>query len=77
MNTMAVLSLVMAFTFAPLGILFGIMAKREIARTGEEGDSLATAGLWISCVFTGFVVLGILTLFVFVAFALGGAAVGF
>ncbi|MEV0809170.1 DUF4190 domain-containing protein [Micromonospora sp. NPDC050200] len=51
-NTMAILSLVFAFLFAPAGIVLGHLAKRQIRRTGEEGDQLATWGLILSYVFT-------------------------
>jgi hypothetical protein len=50
-NTMAILSLVFAFVFWPLGIVFGHMARRQIRQTGEAGASLATAGLVISYIF--------------------------
>jgi Domain of unknown function (DUF4190) len=56
-NTMAILSLVFAFVFAPVGIVLGHVAKKQIARTGEEGSGLATAGLIVSYVITGFYVL--------------------
>lgn len=59
-NTMAVLSLVFAFVFAPLGIVFGHIANGQIRRTGEAGSGLATAGLIIGYVFTAFWVLYIL-----------------
>lgn len=52
-NTMAIVALVCAFVFAPLAIVFGHMAKKQIAQTGEEGSGLATAGLVIGYVFTG------------------------
>jgi hypothetical protein len=42
---MAILSLVFAFVFWPLAIIFGHVGKRQIARTGEAGGGLATAGL--------------------------------
>ncbi|EEP73151.1 hypothetical protein MCAG_03478 [Micromonospora sp. ATCC 39149] len=51
-NVLAVLSLVFAFVFAPAGIVLGHVAKRQIQRTGEEGDQLATWGLILSYVFT-------------------------
>lgn len=44
-NTMAIVSLVMAFVFAPLAVIFGHLAHRQIAQTGEQGKGLATAGL--------------------------------
>lgn len=56
-NVMAILALVFAFVFSPLGIIFGAVAKRQIARTGEQGRGLATAGFWLGIVFT---VLGVL-----------------
>jgi Domain of unknown function (DUF4190) len=51
-NTMAILALVFAFVFAPLGIVFGIMGRKQIARTGEGGDGLALAGLIVGSLFT-------------------------
>jgi hypothetical protein len=56
-NVMAILALVFAFIFAPLGIVFGSVAKRQIQRTGEQGAGLAKAGFWLGIVFT---VLGLL-----------------
>ncbi|MGK5444794.1 DUF4190 domain-containing protein [Micromonospora sp. URMC 105] len=51
-NTMAILSLVFAFLFAPAGIVLGHLAKRQIRRSGEEGNQLATWGLILSYLFT-------------------------
>jgi peptidyl-prolyl cis-trans isomerase B (cyclophilin B) len=47
-NALAIVSLVCAFVFAPLGILFGHMSLSQIKKTGEEGRGLAIAGLIIS-----------------------------
>jgi hypothetical protein len=52
-NIMAILSLVFAFVFSPVGIVLGHIAKKQIKQTGEQGDGLATAGLVLSYVFTG------------------------
>jgi hypothetical protein len=52
-NTMAILALVFAFVFAPLAIVFGHMAKKQIKQTGEGGEGLATAGLIMGYIFTG------------------------
>ncbi|SCG46054.1 DUF4190 domain-containing protein [Micromonospora inositola] len=62
-NVMAILSLVFAFVFSPVGIVLGHIAKKQIRRTGEQGSGLATAGLVLSYIFT---ILGILSLIVFV-----------
>ncbi|MEO3746159.1 DUF4190 domain-containing protein [Plantactinospora sp. B5E13] len=51
-NVMAILSLVFAFIFAPLGIVFGAVAKKQIRQTGEQGEGLAKAGFWLGVVFT-------------------------
>ena len=69
-NTMAILALVMAFVFAPAGLILGIVARRQIRQTGEQGDGLALAGIIIGGIFTALFVLMIL--FMVVAFA--GAA---
>src|SRR5829696_3685763 len=44
-NTMAILALVMAFVFAPAGLILGIIARKQIRQTGEDGDGLALAGM--------------------------------
>jgi hypothetical protein len=69
-NTMAILALVMAFVFAPAGFILGIVARRQIRQTGEQGEGLALAGIIIGGIFTALFVLMIL--FMVVAFA--GAA---
>jgi len=56
-NTMAILSLVFAFVFAPLAIVFGHMARKQISQSGEQGSGLATAGLILGYIFTGLIVL--------------------
>jgi peptidyl-prolyl cis-trans isomerase B (cyclophilin B) len=47
-NALAIVSLVCAFVFAPLGVLFGHISLSQIKKTGEEGRGLAIAGLVIS-----------------------------
>ncbi|MDA2891103.1 peptidylprolyl isomerase [Mycolicibacterium sp. BiH015] len=44
-NSLAIASLVCAFVFAPLGVVFGHMSLSQIKRTGEQGRGLAIAGL--------------------------------
>ncbi|GAB3283520.1 hypothetical protein GCM10027449_26640 [Sinomonas notoginsengisoli] len=47
-NPLAIASLVLAFFFTALSIVFGHVALGQIRRTGERGRGLALAGLWIS-----------------------------
>jgi hypothetical protein len=63
-NTMAILALVLAFVFAPAGLILGIVARRQIKRSGEEGDGLALAGIIVGGIFTALFVLGIVLLIV-------------
>ncbi len=51
-NAMAIASLVCAFVFAPLGIVFGHLSLSQIKRSGEDGRGLAIAGLVIGYVVT-------------------------
>lgn len=59
-NTLAVLSLVMAFIFAPVGIVLGHVSLSQIRRTKERGHGLAVAGLvfgYLSVVVSAIVVI--------------------
>ena len=49
-NVMAILGLIFAFVCSPLGLVFSIIAKNQIKKTGENGSGLATAGLVISII---------------------------
>ena len=51
-NALAIASLVCAFLFAPLGIVFGHLSLSQIRRSGEDGRGLALAGLVIGYVVT-------------------------
>lgn len=64
-NTLAILALIFAFLFAPLGIIFGHIARGQIKRTGEDGDALALAGLIIGYIFTA---IGVLAVVAWIAF---------
>ena len=44
-NTMAILALVFIFVFTPVSLVLGLIARRQIRETGEEGDGLALAGV--------------------------------
>jgi hypothetical protein len=74
-NTMAILALVFAFVFAPAGLIMGILARRQIGRTGEEGSGLALAGIIVGSIFTAIYVLVILFWIVALA-ALSGTGTG-
>lgn len=74
-NTMAVLSLVFAFLFWPLAIVFGHIARKQIARTGEGGRGLATAGLAIGYLGISFFVL-LMVVFAASAGSAGGPLTG-
>ena len=64
-NSLAIVSLVCAFLFAPLGVVFGHMALSQIRKTGEEGRGMAIAGLVISYLVLAFTVLVIVVSVVF------------
>lgn len=51
-NTMAILAIVFTFICAPLGIVFGAIARRQIARSGEEGLTMATVAFVVGIVLT-------------------------
>ncbi|WP_116449965.1 DUF4190 domain-containing protein [Blastococcus litoris] len=55
-NTMAILALVMAFVFAPAGLILGIVARKQIRQTGEDGDGLALAGIIVGGIVTAIIV---------------------
>ena len=58
-NGMAIAALVCAILFAPLGIVLGHIARRQINRSGEGGLGLATAGLIIGYIFTAILLVAI------------------
>jgi hypothetical protein len=73
-NTMAILSLVFAFVFPVAGIVMGHVAKRQIRESGEQGEGLATAGLWLGYIFTALGVLVCIGYVLLIAFAIGNGA---
>lgn len=66
-NSLAIASLVCAFLFAPLGIIFGHLSLSQIRRTGEEGRGLAIAGLVISYLITVLTIVVVVLSVLFVA----------
>lgn len=69
-NTMAILALIFGIIVAPLGVVFGFIARSQIKRTGESGDGLALAGIIIGGIFT----LLIIAYFVFIIVFLSAVA---
>lgn len=66
-NQNAIMAIIFGFVLGPLGIYFGNKAKREIASTGEDGETLATVGLIVGWIQTGLlavVLLSIVVMFV-------------
>jgi hypothetical protein len=61
-NTMAILGLVFAFVFSPLGVVFSAIGLKQIKERREGGRGLALAGLIISIIS---IVLGILLIVLF------------
>ena len=72
-NTMAILALVFAFVFAPAAIVMGHVAKKQIRQTGESGEGLATAGLWLGYIFTSIYALICAFYIVVAIFAIGSS----
>jgi Domain of unknown function (DUF4190) len=72
-NTMAILALVFAFVFAPLAIVFGHVAKKQIRERGEGGEGLATAGLVCGYIFTSFYLIACVFYIIVVIIAVGAS----
>jgi len=69
-NIYAVVSLFAAVLFAPVGIALGIVALRQIKRTGERGRELAIAGIWIGVgiLIVALLILAFTALIIFLSF---------
>ena len=64
----------MAFVFAPAGLILGIVARKQIRETGEDGDGLALAGIIVGGIVTAiFVLFIVLWIIAFAAFADSGS----
>jgi len=50
-NVFAILAIIFAFVFFPLGLIFGIISLVQIKKTGEEGKGLAIASIVIGGIF--------------------------
>lgn len=56
-NLYAILGIVFAFVFAPLGIVFSILGKKRAQENNGEGEQLAKIGLILSIVITAIAVI--------------------
>lgn len=70
-NVYAIVSLICAFVFSPLAVVFGHLSMKQIAATGEQGRGMAIAGLVIGYVGIAAVV-AYFVLIVVVVGAMGG-----
>jgi hypothetical protein len=66
-NTLAILALVLAFVFAPAGVICGIIAKKQIRESHEQGEGLALAGIIVGSILVALAVLYVV--FVIILFA--------
>lgn len=55
-NLLAVLGFVFTFILPPVAIILGVIALRQVKRSGERGHDLALSGIIVSVVF---IVIGI------------------
>ncbi|WP_243747913.1 DUF4190 domain-containing protein [Mycolicibacterium sp. CBMA 226] len=65
-NTMAIFSLIAAWNFFPLGIIFGHIALSQMKRSGQGGRGLAITGLVV-----GYLSLGLTAIVVIAAMSAG------
>ncbi|MFE6968278.1 hypothetical protein [Isoptericola sp. NPDC057653] len=72
-KAMGIVGFVMAFLFAPAGIVLSAIGRSQSRRAGFP-NPLATWGLWLSIVFTAVSVLYVLFFVVLLGFGLFGAA---
>ena len=63
-NTLAIVSLILAFFVPLLGAVLGHVAMGQIKKTGEQGRGLALAGVLIGWVLTALSVLGAILFFI-------------
>ena len=76
-NTMAILALVFGILVAPLGLVFGFVARSQIKKTGEDGDGLALAGIIIGGIFTLLFIAYIVFIIIFFAAVASSVPTGY
>ena len=59
-SQLAVLALVLTFVLPPAGLVCGLVARRQLRRTGEAGDGLTLAAIIIGGISTTLLVVGLL-----------------
>ncbi|MEJ5914466.1 DUF4190 domain-containing protein [Pseudokineococcus sp. 1T1Z-3] len=72
-NSKAVVAISSCWAFPLLGLVFGIMARREIARTGEGGSGFAMTGIVVGAVFTGIIALYVVGVIAVVGLGIAGS----
>lgn len=58
-NLFAILSIIFTFVIYPVGLIFGIIALKQIKKTKEEGKGLAMVSIILGLIFLVLVVIGI------------------
>ncbi|MBO3740712.1 DUF4190 domain-containing protein [Actinoplanes flavus] len=61
---------------APVGVVLGHIAKKQIRETGEAGDGMATAGLWVGYILSVLSLIVIVFYVVVVVWAVSEGATG-
>jgi Sec-independent protein secretion pathway component TatC len=72
-NTLAIVSLILAFFIPLVGAILGHVAMGQIKKTGEQGRGIALAGVIIGWVFTALSILA--AVLFFIPFFIVGAGV--
>ena len=78
-NNMAIAAIIVAFVFPPAGIVLGVIAKNQIAQSGEQGEGLATAAIVIGSIYVALAVIAVIAFFAIfgvVASNVGGNSTG-
>ena len=68
-NALAIASLICAFLFAPLGVVFGHLSLSQIKKSGEDGRGMAVAGLVIGYIVTIGTILALVAGALFISWA--------
>lgn len=71
---LGIVSLLVCQIVGPAAVIVGQRARREIARTGEQGDGMALAGVITGAIASAMLALGILALIVIVIIAAAGSS---